>query len=488
MYGVVMYTTLEGLLSRGKSISEIARALSMDRKTVRRIRDNLKEGLKVPKIRRRSKLDPYRDKIIEYLTDYGLTGVLIHRRLVEDHQIGVSYNCVKKYLRKLKSPGRVYTPLISSPGSEAQVDFGYLGYFYDNERKKKIKCWVFCMRLSYSRYDYYEIVMSQDIPTFIRCHINAFEYFNGAPSNIKIDNLKSGILLPNFYEPTAQLEYANMLKHYGSIPVACRVRVPEEKGKVESAIKYIKNNFLRNLETKELSEVRKELLDWQNNICNKRIHGTTRKMPLKEFIEKEKGELYPLPPERYEIWNIESRKVNSYGHITYLYNFYSVPCEHILQEVTVKSNGKILRILDKELNEIAVHKLSYSIGEFITQDFHNPTIKFQLEENGYGDKSLSYGKNIYEFYQKLKEKRPHHYHRMIQGIFNLCKKFGSSIVDAACKRANMYELHSYISVKKICEDGLFENNNPQPETVIAGGYYNNLKDYDTLTGDIICNK
>jgi len=104
------------------------------------------------------------------------------------------------------------------------------------------------MRLSFSRYDYYELVTSQNVPTFIRCHINASEYFEAVPEIVKINNLKSGVLKANFYEPEIQHEYANMLSYYGSNPITCKVRRPEEKGKVESAIKYVKNNFLKSLE------------------------------------------------------------------------------------------------------------------------------------------------------------------------------------------------------------------------------------------------
>ena len=97
-----MYYTVKTLLETGKSISEVARELGIDRKTVRKIRDKVKDGVKVPAIKRRSILDPYRDLIIEYLNEEGLTGVLIHKRLVEEYNLDVTYNCVKKYVRKLR--------------------------------------------------------------------------------------------------------------------------------------------------------------------------------------------------------------------------------------------------------------------------------------------------------------------------------------------------------------------------------------------------
>ncbi|AEA33368.1 IS21 family transposase [Hippea maritima] len=296
-----MYYSVKALLSIGKNVSQIARELKIDRKTVRKIKKKVESGeIETPTIKRKSILDPYKDEIIEYLKS-GLSAVLIHQKLKEKHSLNVSYSSVKRYIRKLK-PGEPFIPLISPPGQEAQVDFGYAGYFYNSRRKKKVKYWIFSMVLSYSRYRYYELVDNQSIPTFINCHINAFEYFSGAPKAIKIDNLKSGVLHVNFYEPEIQHEYARMLEYYNSSAVACRVRKPNEKGKVESSIKYIKNNFLKSIRAEgieDIDTVKEKLLFWQDNICNAKLHGTTRKIPKDEFLNVEKEKLNRLPDRRY---------------------------------------------------------------------------------------------------------------------------------------------------------------------------------------------
>ena len=99
------------------------------------------------------------------------------------------------------------------------------------------------MRLSYSRYDYYDVVHDQKVETWLKCHINAFKYFGGVPQVIKLDNLKSGVLKPDINDPLLQKDYKRLSEHYGFLPSPCRVYRPQEKGKVESGIKYVKNNF-----------------------------------------------------------------------------------------------------------------------------------------------------------------------------------------------------------------------------------------------------
>ena len=475
MKGVAMYYTVKTMLEHGKSISAIARDLGIDRKTVRKIRDRVKNGeIKTPVMKRKSKLDSYKEEIIGYL-EKGFSGVLIHQKLTEKG-VDISYSGVKKYVRKLKGPRDTYVPIVSPPGKEAQVDFGYAGYF--NYGGKKVKTWIFCMRLSFSRYDYYELVTSQNVPTFIRCHINAFEYFGAVPEIVKIDNLKSGVLKANFYEPEIQHEYANMLSYYGSSPITCKVRRPEEKGKVESAIKYVKNNFLKSLETKDLETARKKLKEWMENTCNKRIHGTTRKIPAEEFKNKEKPCMISLPAKRYETYVIEKRRVNRYGHVSYRYNYYSVPYKYVGEEVTIKAGRDILKIYDREHNEIAVHPIDKNTGNFITREEHIPKRKQRRTSEYYEQQCIQIGMGAVSFFRNLKSHKPNEYHRLIQGVLSLRRYYSDSIINSACIRADKFGCYSFKSVKKICEQGLFETPAEIDTSAIGGGYGNNLRDYD----------
>ena len=121
------------------------------------------------------------------------------------------------------------------------------------------KTWVFNTRLSYSRLDYYEIVYDQKVETFIQCHINTFYYFQRVYEYVKIDNLKAAILKANFYLPIYQELYKNFAYHYAFRPLPCRVRRPNDKAKVESGIKYIKNNFFLGRKLKYEQDLKRKL-------------------------------------------------------------------------------------------------------------------------------------------------------------------------------------------------------------------------------------
>ena len=275
-----MNITIETLWRQGKNKSEISRLTGHDWKTVQKTIRCIQNGEYPAKKVREKLLDKNKEKIVEFL-EQGLSGVRIAEELkaLGSH---VSYAAVKKYIATIKCREDISIRFHTKAGEEAQVDFGYVGLTPDNFGKKR-KTWVFNMRLSYSRYDYYEKVYDQKVETFIQCHINAFRFYNGCPEYIKIDNLKAAILEANFYEPTYQRLYKQFADYYGVKIIPCRVRNPQEKGKTESGIKYVKNNFFRGRKFINGDDVDRRLYNWVIGTCNTRIHGTTRKVPQEVF-------------------------------------------------------------------------------------------------------------------------------------------------------------------------------------------------------------
>jgi len=477
MYQVAMYYTIKTLLCQGKSIREISRELKMCRRTISNIKTALDNGQDRPTEQIRTKaLDAHKDLISEYY-DEGLTALLIHQRLVKEKGITISYPSVARWIGRLKKQ-EVYVPLNSKPAEESQVDFGYMGTFQRHGRP--VKVWVFAMILSHSRYAYYQLVTTQKISVFIECHYKAFEYFGGVPKTVKLDNLKAGVITPDFYEPVLQQQYATFLNYYNSAPITCRVRRPEDKGKVESAIKYVKNNFLKNFRGSDYDTLVCELKVWNEEICNKRIHGTTRKVPENVFNTTEKQALAALPLRRYEIMDVSTRKVSRMAHISYRHNYYSVPAKYAGMQVRLESNGTLLRIYSGH-QKIALHAISDALGLYISQEAHKPKEKRYVSRDEYYKRMSALGPYAAEVFLQLEEKIPAYWHTMTRGILNLKKSYSDDIINRSCKRALRFNAIGYQHIKKICESGLYRQDE-LPESTISytEGYGHDLSIYDNL--------
>lgn len=449
-----MYTTIETLWNKGHNKSEISRITGHDWKTVSKVINAIKAGKSAPKKKSHPCiLDPYKEQIITWI-EKGLTAVRMHEELLR-LGVKVGYTSVKDQVAKAKRNGNIFMRIHTEPGEEAQVDFGYVGYTLDNNGKRR-KTWVFNMRLSFSRLDYYEKVYDQKVETFILCHIHAFRSFGGVPKTVKIDNLKAAILKASFYEPVYQRLYKQFASHYGFQSIPCRVYTPNDKGKVESGIKYVKSNFFTGRSFKDGTDVDSRLARWLER-ANNRVHGTTKKVPRELFEQQEKDVLLRLPKEEFNLSKVGTRKVYHDCHIYVNHNYYSAPYEYVGKEVEIERGSGLVKIyFDNEI--IAVHKELTGSGEFSTQKSHYPKYKCISEteyQEKYQVKMAAVGFFVEQMFFCMVQYKKQSWSRPVQGVLSLVKKYSSDIVNRSCKRALAYGAYDYQIIKRICENGSY---------------------------------
>lgn len=451
-----MHTTIRTLFKRGMSKSEIARVLGVDRKTVRNVLKK-PEDKPIEKKPHPSMLDPYRE-YIESKLSLDLSAKRILQDLQTDFDFQGKYSAVRDYVRKVKETRQeAYMVLHSLPGEEAQVDFGYIGTLKVNGKYKK--AWVFVMVLCYSRYMYAQIVLDQSVKTFIQCHVNAMRYFGGVPQVVKIDNLKAGVIDTDFYEPLIQRTYASFAAHYGFLPQPCRIYTPTDKGKVESGVKYVKDNGFKGRNFEDYHQACDFLDNWLRNIANVRMHGTTRKVPQEVFEKEEKFKLGQLPLQDFIFSCSQKATLNTNCHLSYKGVYYSAPHQYVGLELDIIEVNNLLKIY-YEGTEIAIHTLNTTDkGKYVTNNAHYPDSKnitmqdildrqrVEMAEIGPGAESF------YEAFTRQEGLGKYDY-RTITGILALRKKYDQRTINKACIRALHYGSLTYSTIRKICEKGI----------------------------------
>ena len=118
------------------------------------------------------------------------------------------------------------------------------------------------MTLAWSRHGYAEVVTDQKVATWLGCHRRAFEWFNGVPGRLTIDNPKCAITRACYHDPEVQRAYAECAEGYGFKIEPCPVRDPKKKGRVESAVKYVKRSFVPLREFRDLADANAQLRAW----------------------------------------------------------------------------------------------------------------------------------------------------------------------------------------------------------------------------------
>ena len=213
--------------------------------------------------------EPYREIILEKL-EQGLQGTRIYQDLRDDHGFTASYSSVRRFLQGLRKSKVVPVRRIETdPAEEAQVDFGTGAWVVDAHGKRR-RPWLFRIVLSHSRKGYSEVVWRQTTDNFIACLENAIHYFGGAPKRLVIDNLKAAVAKADWYDPELHPKLQSFAQHYGTVILPTKPYKPEHKGKVESGVKYAKNNALKGRTFESLTAQNEFLLNWEQTIADHR--------------------------------------------------------------------------------------------------------------------------------------------------------------------------------------------------------------------------
>ncbi|MEW6215777.1 MAG: hypothetical protein AB1478_11365, partial [Nitrospirota bacterium] len=199
-----------------------------------------------------------------------------------------------------------------------------------------------------------------------------FEYFGGVPHEILYDNVKCVVI--ERYEDNGirwNSQFLDFARYYGFKPLVCQPYRAQTKGKVERAHQYAERDFFIGQGFKNLDDLNNRSKNWMDEVANKRIHGTTKEIPVIR-LEEERGYLLALPAKRYEYYQELCRRSSKDCYISYQGNRYSVPHKYAnKKELSVKvsdSQGKIYIYAGVDL--IASHNLSSGKGQITTNPEH----------------------------------------------------------------------------------------------------------------------
>jgi transposase len=376
------------------------------------------------------------EEIIQNKLDQNLSGQRIWQDLVDEYGFDGSYSSVKRYLHRLgNSTPLPFRRMECEPGQEAQVDFGSGAWIVRDGQKRRAH--VLRVILSHSRKGYSEAVFKQNTENFIRVLENAFHAFGGVPQTLVIDNLKAAVKNPDWYDPELNPKIVEFARHYNFVFLPTKPYTPRHKGKVESGVKYVKNNALKGRWFTSLAEHNQFLARWERRVADTRIHGTTRKQVAKRFKEVEQPALLPLARERFPFYSEGKRKVNRDGHIEVAKAYYSTPPEYLGRQVWVRWDSHLVRIYDEQLRQIAVHA-RVQPGKFHTDRNHLAAEKISSIERGVEymlGRAIRLGNQAGQWANQMIRVRGIEGVRVLQGFLSLSKKHPAEVINQASQTA-----------------------------------------------------
>lgn len=347
-------------------------------------------------------------------------------------------------------------------GEKLFVDFpGQTVSIYDRTTQAEVmRAEIFVAVLGASNYTYAEALPSQQLPHWVKAHVNCFDFIGGCPLVLVPDNLKSAITKAHRYEPLVNDSYLDMATHFGAVVMPARPRKPRDKARVEVGVQIVERWLIARLRNRrfywlaELNVEIRRLLTLLNARPFKKMPGSRQSW----FEEIERPALRPLPSRPYEFATFSRAKVHIDYHVQVDYHYYSVPYQLVGETVDVRLTVSAVEILHRG-RRITSHLRSFRRGGHTTKPEHMPE-SHRRNTKWPPHRLLNWagktGPSTAAMFLGVMESRrhPEQGYRACLGIMSLGKLYGAERLEAACKRALTVRALSMHSVKSILQNGL----------------------------------
>jgi transposase len=319
-----------------------------------------------------SACEPYLE-FIELSLSKGRNAKAIWQDLVDDHGFRGKYQSVKRFVRKLQgaSGPEARAVIVTAPGEEAQVDYGTGPMVRDAQSGRYRRTRLFVLTLGYSRKAVRLLAFQSSTRTWAELHERAFRRLGGTTRIVVLDNLREGVITPDFYDPALNPLYRDLLAHYGAVAMPCRIRDPDRKGKVEAGVGHAQSTPLKGVRFESLAEAQAYLDRWEARWADTRIHGTTKRQVAAMFAE-EKPALLSLPLEPFRYYQYGERAVHLDGCVEVEAAYYGAPPGWIGRRVRVQWDEQHVRLLDPRTGLLLREHLRQQRGGHRIKDEDHP--------------------------------------------------------------------------------------------------------------------
>ncbi len=253
------------------------------------------------------------------------------------------------------------------PGEEAQVDWADFGRVIIGRAERRLSCFV--MTLAYSRAMYLEFFFDQQLENFLRGHVRAFIFFGGTPRTIAHDNLRSAVLERFGNEIRLHPRFRELLDCYRLDSRACAPRRGNEKGRVERAIRYVRESFFAGRTFTTLEQLNGEAWKWCAQVAHQRPCPGDRSMSVAQALEQERPALLALPLHPFETDLVRTVITRKTIYIRFDRNDYSIPPSAVGRPLTLCASDILVRILDGS-QLVASHRRSFDKDQCLEDPAH----------------------------------------------------------------------------------------------------------------------
>lgn len=265
----------------------------------------------------------------------------------------------------------LYANLEPQPGESMEIDFAGDRFEWTDAGAEKHSFKLFIASMPYSQMVFVRACEDEKRISWLRGINEAYFYLGGVAETLICDNAKALINQNDGIVVDYGRELQALCDHFGSTPLACDVRSPRQKNRVENSVSNVYRKIIAKLQLQD-KELHAESLDDLNEklkkCCDEFNHQafTNKAGSRAELFEAEREHLKKLPEEPYQFLTWRQLTVDA-GHCVKIIpeqHRYSVPPEYVGKKVLVQLSTEKVVILEIESGlEIARHERSQSLKD-----------------------------------------------------------------------------------------------------------------------------
>ncbi len=351
-------------------IGTIARELGLHHETVRMAieTDRFNSSKTLPP----SATDPYAGFIREMLQKHPHLRATRIFQMIRDRGYTGSVVQLRRFVACVRPAHKeAFLRLSTFPGEQGQVDWASFGEVAIGHARRRLSCFV--ITLSYSRALYLEFFFDQQLESFLRGHIHAFEDWRGLPRTLLYDNLRSVVLERRGDAVHFHPRFLELCAHYHFAARPCQVGAGNQKGRVERVIRYIRESFFAARPFTTLEDFNRQALEWREREAHGRTWPGGDHRTVQQAFEEEKPRLLPLPVHRFDSDLLVPVRPGKTIYVRFDLNDYSIPPDARNKQLVLAVSASTIRILDG-ITEVARHCRSYDRHRFITDPDHQEAL------------------------------------------------------------------------------------------------------------------
>lgn len=426
----------------------------------------------------------------ELRSDRNLTLMQVWREYRQQYPEGYGFSQFHHHFSRWKKKQYRVMRQLHRVGEKLFIDFGE-GPLIQTESGETVKTQIFVAVWGASNYTFVRAALSQDLPSWIKLHTAAFEFFGCVPRILVPDNLRSAVSRACRYEPDINPTYQDMAIHYGTAVVPARPYKPKDKPKVEAGVRLVNMWILAPLRKRqfhslaELNEAIAEILTELNG----RIMRRTKKSRRELFETLDRPAALPLPADRFEFCIWKKVTVGADYHICFDDHDYSVPESLVGNKVDIRATANTIEVLHRGVRVVS-HVRSTERGGSTTLPAHMTQAHRRHAETtaeslqSWAQQTGSATVGLFAQIHKRHNGAPSTIAAW-RGICGLGNRYGAERIEQAAKHALAYGSCSYSSLKKILASNLDRLNASREQSAQTLPDHENIRGTDYFAEETI---